>query len=95
MIQMRDSHQDHAVNSETFEAGPLTPRLLSVPELCRYLSMPRRTVYGYVARGRFPPGAVRRIGRALRFEKTAIDAWVSAQPTSASSLTGKDAATVV
>ena len=58
-------------------------RLLSVPELCRYLSMPRRTVYGYIARGRFPAGSVRRIGRALRFEKSAIDAWVSAQPTSA------------
>lgn len=58
----------------------LERRLLSVDGLCAYLSMPKKTVYNYVALRRFPAGAVRRIGRKLLFEKAAIDAWVSEQP---------------
>lgn len=54
-------------------------RLLSVPEVCSYLALPKATVYSFVARGRFPEGTVRRLGRALRFEKSAIDGWLASQ----------------
>jgi len=52
-------------------------RLLNVNDLSEYLSMPVPTVYTYVSIGRIPPTCIRRIGRALRFEKLAIDRWVS------------------
>ncbi len=52
-------------------------RLMSVRELSHYLSMPPATVYAYVSMGKIPSGCIRRIGRALRFEVSAVDAWVS------------------
>jgi excisionase family DNA binding protein len=52
-------------------------RLMSVDELSRYLAMPKATIYTYVSLGRMPADCVRRIGRALRFEVAAVDAWVS------------------
>lgn len=52
-------------------------RLLNVKELSEYLSMPTATVYAYVGRAKFPPDCVRRIGRSLRFDKQAVDRWIS------------------
>mgnify|MGYP001596025123 CR=1 FL=1 len=52
-------------------------RLLSVKELSGYLSMPTATVYTMVSLKKLP--GVVRLGRALRFEKAAIDEWVSGQ----------------
>lgn len=52
-------------------------RLMSVRELSHYLSMPPATIYAYVSMGKIPSGCIRRIGRALRFELSAVDAWVS------------------
>ena len=52
-------------------------RLLSVPELSRYLSMPPATIYTYVSTGKIPANCIRRIGRSLKFEKVAVDGWVS------------------
>lgn len=54
-------------------------RLMTVEEVSDYLALPRATVYSFVARKRFPEGTVRRLGRALRFEKAAIDGWLAAQ----------------
>jgi excisionase family DNA binding protein len=52
-------------------------RLLNVPELCEYLSLPKASIYTMVSLGKLP--GVVRLGRALRFEKSAIDGWVNAQ----------------
>ena len=53
-------------------------RLLTVGELSRYLSLPKPTIYTWTCLRRFPPGAVVRLGRALRFDKDVIDAMVDA-----------------
>ena len=55
----------------------MEPRLLNVKELSAYLSMPTATVYAYVGRGKFPSDCIRRIGRSLKFDKQAVDRWVS------------------
>lgn len=52
-------------------------RLMSVDELSRYLAMPRATIYTYVSLKKIPAECIRRIGRSLRFEVAAVDAWVS------------------
>lgn len=51
-------------------------RLMDARELAVYLAMPIGTVYAYVARGKFPLASIKRIGRALRFDKATIDQWV-------------------
>ena len=55
-------------------------RLMNAKELSQYLSMPLATVYTYVSTGKIPAGCIKRIGRALKFEREAVDAWVNAQP---------------
>ena len=52
-------------------------RLLDVDGLSQYLSMPKGTIYTYVSTGRIPKECVRHIGRALRFERAAIDALLA------------------
>ena len=52
-------------------------RLLNVQELSKYLSMPVPTIYTCVSLGRIPSACICRIGRALKFEKEAVDRWVS------------------
>jgi len=53
-------------------------RLLNVRELSAYLSMPVATVYAYVGRGKIPADCIRRIGRSLKFDRQAVDQWISA-----------------
>jgi excisionase family DNA binding protein len=60
-------------------------RLMNVRELSVYLSMPVTTIYTYVSMGRIPSGCIRRIGRALKFEVSAVDRWVSEQGVSGAS----------
>lgn len=50
-------------------------RLLSVRELSEYVSLPKNSIYTMVSLRKLP--GVVRLGRALRFEKTAIDAWIN------------------
>lgn len=50
-------------------------RLLNVKELSEYVSLPKNSIYTMVSLRKLP--GVVRLGRALRFEKTAIDAWVT------------------
>ena len=54
-------------------------RLLNIKELSEYISMPVPTIYTYVSLGKIPAGCIVRIGRALKFEKTAVDGWVSGE----------------
>lgn len=54
-------------------------RLMSVPELSHYLSMPVPTVYAYVGRGKIPADCIKRIGRSLKFDRVAVDQWINAQ----------------
>jgi excisionase family DNA binding protein len=54
-------------------------RLLSVTELSNYLSLPKNSVYTMVSLRKLP--GVVRLGRALRFEKSAIDEWVNEKTT--------------
>lgn len=50
-------------------------RLLNVAELSIYLSLPKDSIYTMVSLRKLP--GVVHLGRALRFEKAAIDRWVS------------------
>lgn len=52
-------------------------RLLSVKELSEYVSLPKTSIYTMVSRGKLP--GIVHLGRALRFERATIDAWVSGQ----------------
>ncbi|MCX5794773.1 MAG: helix-turn-helix domain-containing protein [Elusimicrobia bacterium] len=59
---------------------------MNIRELSHYISMPVPTIYTYVSLGKIPPDCIVRIGRALKFEKAAVDGWVSGEAkTSASS----------
>lgn len=60
------------------EATKVEPRLLTVAEAARYLGLSPRTLYNGVARKsakRFPVRA-KRIGRAVRFDKRELDAYL-------------------
>jgi len=60
-------------------------RLLNIVELSAYLSISKGSLYTMVCMKKIPPECVVHIGRALRFEKDAIDRWISAQRESAAS----------
>lgn len=51
--------------------------LLDASGLSDYLSISRASIYTMVSRRKMP--GIVKLGRALRFEKTTIDAWVAAQ----------------
>lgn len=50
-------------------------RLMNVAELAVYVSLPKNSIYTMVSLRKLP--GVVRLGRALRFEKAAIDQWVN------------------
>ena len=52
-------------------------RLLNIEELAVYLSIPKDSIYTMVCLKKIPQDCVVHIGRALRFEKEAIDKWIS------------------
>ena len=54
-------------------------RLLSVPGLSKYLSIPKATIYTWVSLGRIPSNAIIRLGRSLKFDRRGIDEWISGQ----------------
>ena len=54
-------------------------RLMTVYELSVYLSIPKGSLYTMRCLGKIPPECIVRIGRALRFEKAKIDAWINSQ----------------
>ena len=61
-------------------------RLLDVPALSRYISMPKATIYTMVSLRKMP--GVVRLGRKLCFERRVIDEWISAQSASQSTVQG-------
>lgn len=58
---------------------PPGSRLLDVETLSKYLSLPKATIYTWVSMKKLPPKAIVRLGRALRFDLTVIDAWIEEQ----------------
>lgn len=49
-------------------------RLLSLPELSEMLGVPIHTLYGWRHRGEGPVGY--RIGRHVRYRRSAVEAWL-------------------
>jgi excisionase family DNA binding protein len=60
-------------------------RLLNVTELSEYISVPKNSIYTMVCLRKLP--GVVRLGRALRFEKAAIDDWVNEKTRASASST--------
>jgi excisionase family DNA binding protein len=56
----------------------LEKRLLTVAEMSRYAGLPKATIYTWLCLRRFPDGAVVRLGRAVRFDRVFVDAWIEA-----------------
>jgi excisionase family DNA binding protein len=54
----------------------LAEPLLTAQQVARLLGVPRTSVYGYARRGRDPLPAVR-VGRHVRFQRTAIERWLA------------------
>ncbi len=58
-------------------------RLLNISEMAAYLGSSKSAIYTMVCLGRIPPACVVKLGRALRFEKSAIDSWLNSKRISA------------
>ena len=69
--------------------GPTQNRLLDIDGLSLYLSMPKSTLYTWVSTRKIPEKAIVRLGRALRFDRVEIDAWVERQRASVGSISRK------
>lgn len=52
-------------------------RLMTLAELADMLGVPVNTVYQWRTRGEGPPGY--RIGRHVRYRRTAVEAWLELQ----------------
>ncbi|OGS33038.1 MAG: hypothetical protein A2218_07855 [Elusimicrobia bacterium RIFOXYA2_FULL_53_38] len=57
-------------------------RLLNVRELSVYLGTTKGSLYTMVCLRKIPQHCVVKLGRSLRFERTAIDAWLDTQKAS-------------
>jgi excisionase family DNA binding protein len=53
----------------------LAEPLLTADEVSQLLGIPRSSVYGYARRARDPLPAVR-VGRHVRFQRTAVERWL-------------------
>ena len=51
--------------------------LMSLVELSEMLGVPVNTLYGWRVRGEGPPGY--RVGRHVRYRRSAVDAWLETQ----------------
>ena len=58
-------------------------RLMNINELSAYIGTSKGSIYVQVCQGKIPPGCIVKIGRSLRFEREAIDAWLDQQRLSA------------
>jgi excisionase family DNA binding protein len=52
-------------------------RLMNIKELSEYLGTPKGSIYTMVCLRKIPQECVIKLGRALRFEKDAIDKWIN------------------
>jgi len=58
-------------------------RLMNITELSAYLGTPKASIYTKVCTRKIPRECVVKLGRSLRFDKTAIDAWINSHRTQA------------
>lgn len=58
------------------EPGP-AGRLMNVRQLSAYLALPVATLYTWVSLRRIPDDCIVHLGRTLRFDREAVDRWVS------------------
>lgn len=58
---------------------PVMPKIMTTKEIAKYLKLHEITICKYAAEGKIP--AIR-IGRVWRFDKDAIDRWISGEPKS-------------
>jgi len=54
-------------------------RLMNISELSAYLGTPKGSIYTMVCLRKIPQECIVKLGRALRFEREAIDKWISQQ----------------
>jgi excisionase family DNA binding protein len=54
-----------------------TDRLMTLTELAEMLGIPVNTLYGWRCRGEGPPGY--RIGRYVRYRRSAVETWLESQ----------------
>lgn len=54
-----------------------TKRLMNIGELSAYLGTPKGSIYTMVCLRKIPQECVVKLGKALRFEKEAIDKWIN------------------
>ena len=59
------------------QSGAAAERLMTVQDLSEMLGVPVATLYGWRYRGEGPPGY--RIGRYVRYRRTAVEAWLEGQ----------------
>lgn len=52
-------------------------RLMSLGDLSEMLGVPVNTLYGWRVRGEGPPGY--RVGRHVRYRRSAVEAWLETQ----------------
>jgi len=52
-------------------------RWVSIDEISKYFSLPKKTLYSLAARKRLPVGSTIRIGRTIRFDVLLIEAGLS------------------
>ena len=57
--------------------------LLTTTELAEFLNVPVNTIYKWRATKRGPASAAHRVGRHLRWNAAAVDAWLSDSTTKA------------
>lgn len=76
MLGWRQEGPTPAPRADVSMAGAsVQKRLLTVSELSTYLGMPKNSIYTMVCLKKLP--GVVHLGRSLRFEKAAIDAWIN------------------
>ncbi len=49
--------------------------LLTVPAAAKYLGVPPRRVYAWIAAGRIPSAVIKRMGRAVYLLRPALEDW--------------------
>jgi len=64
------------------EKTMMEKRLMNIRELSEYLGTSKGSIYTMVCLQKIPQSCVVKFGRALRFERDAIDKWVNQQKAS-------------
>ncbi len=57
------------------QTTPADGLLLTVPAAASYLGVPTRRLYSWIATGRIPNAAIKRIGRAVYLVKPTLKDW--------------------